>query len=1798
MPKRSKRVLSFICCMILFAFLIPVPAVLADETEIGIAEADGAPTDMFAEADGAPTDMFAEADGAPTDMFAEADGAPTDMFAEADGAPTAMFGTPQLGSDDPLWDLTGEYPINRSTVPDDPKPHATGTVRILWDYDYIYARVVVEDSDVYEGPGADHTYDSIEFFVGPGSSGSNQWRVSATGVFSGQSHVGRAAWTQLTDTGYIVEMRIPKRDLILEPGKFTFEVNINNSTSKGGDRYEVVSAFGTPDSGYGGDASFRDSIELIPAAVEDTRHSVIIQAETGGKIEPNAPGNVLRVEHGASLTFKVTPDKGKIVDFVTVDDQPVIVGPDNTFTLTDIDANRRIHVAFMDDPDAEELPFMVWNDNFARGEYTTAVIIDLGEGREALGSGLGPELFTVSARNTTLTGDTVVFEGTRNIARVYANDEPKVRGYLGKVSNSPDYREGLDSGRYIVVELEFYTEAGGSTTLDGSSNSTLQNYNIILNGEIRLANGDSIHNAVFRQTDVVNPILDKFTTHTYETLHYALYIHRDESGDEARGLPLFIYTHGMSRGGTQAQIDQKASMRSANGSVALMKKIEENPGKYASHILNISYNDISTPETEHVKTVIDGLVEDGLVDPDRIYVAGFSWGGAYTNTLINDYPGFFAAAATLSPVFGSPGASADERHKDLAYWMFINQHNQGIYQTTLENFITIDLPAMTRARASHFESNEALTWPYNQYDQPSQRPDPKSSPPMQDYIAHEVEAAVLYNPITMDNPFTGKPWSIAPVAQSPGLPEWNDDYTDLFDWMFSQSRKGEIYYGPTAMYGTPELGADDPLWSKTEAYPINRSTVPDDPRPHATGTVRILWDENFIYARVEVQDSNLYRGAGGDHTYDSVEFFVGPGSSGSNQWRVSATGVLSGQAHTDRAAWTQITDTGYIVEIRVPKRDLTLRPGKFTFEVNINNSTEKGGDRYEVVSAFGTPDSGFGSDAAFRNSITLIPAAEPDPRLSLNIQAGMGGRVFPTAPGNVMRVVPGTVLTFTVIPDYGKIVDTVTVNGEEVTVKDDLTFTLTDIRADQTIRVTFKDDPAAEPLPFIVWNDNFARGEYTTALIIDLGEGRKADGSELHPGLFKVAARNTTLSGDTVVFEGARNITRVYANDEPKVRGYLGQVSHSPDYREGLDSGRYIVIELEFYTEVGGNTTLDGSNSTLQNYYIVQEDPIVLTEGDPIGYAVFKQTGVVNPILDKFTTHNYESLNYALYLHKDANGNVVRGLPLYVYTHGFSRGGTQAHIDQKASMKSANGSVALMKRMEENPGKYASHILNISYSGADAPRIEDVKKVIDDLIADGWADPDRIYVAGFSLGGFYTNNLVNTYPGFFAAAAPMGVAAGWPTADENKDLAYWIFVNAYDTRVGASNLDNFANDIAKLNNARASRFESNEALTWPYNQYDQPSQRPNPDSNPPLLDYIAHEVEAAVLYNRITMDNPFTGKTWSMAPIMQSPNLPAWNNDYTDVFDWMFSQRRPGAPFIPIVINPGGGDGGPGGEENTETGSSEPPYTLVTPEDRPAVTDEDGNTTLPGGGEIETRGGSRIQVPAGTTIDADGKVVIGSGGATVILDNGISLNIREGAELVLDEDAALGFTATSSLPFRDVSENAWFADYVNAAYTFGLFDGTSSASFSPQAPMTRAMFVQVLANLENVDRSGYTNTRFRDVADGKWYTAAIGWAVESGIVSGVSADRFDPDAPITREQMIVILFKYLQYKGVGIPQSQVPSFADAGEISSWALDAVRALQGIGIVTGKGDGLFDPKGTATRAEAAAVFVRLIEYLARL
>ena len=157
----------------------------------------------------------------------------------------------------------------------------------------------------------------------------------------------------------------------------------------------------------------------------------------------------------------------------------------------------------------------------------------------------------------------------------------------------------------------------------------------------------------------------------------------------------------------------------------------------------------------------------------------------------------------------------------------------------------------------------------------------------------------------------------------------------------------------------------------------------------------------------------------------------------------------------------------------------------------------------------------------------------------------------------------------------------------------------------------------------------------------------------------------------------------------------------------------------------------------------------------------------------------------------------------------------------------------------------------------------------------------------------------------------------------------------------------------------------------------------------------------------------------------------------------------------------------------------------------------DGTVTVGGkGAHVNLPNDNQMHVHEGSKIRGDGTIVIGPDGARVDLNNGLSLNIREATVLAFNDATSLGFLVQSGNPFRDTSMDDWFYSYVNSAYTYNLFNGTTSSSFSPSTEMTRAMFVQVLANLEKIEHADYTSSRFRDVTDGQWYTAAVEWAAE------------------------------------------------------------------------------------------------------
>lgn len=183
-----------------------------------------------------------------------------------------------------------------------------------------------------------------------------------------------------------------------------------------------------------------------------------------------------------------------------------------------------------------------------------------------------------------------------------------------------------------------------------------------------------------------------------------------------------------------------------------------------------------------------------------------------------------------------------------------------------------------------------------------------------------------------------------------------------------------------------------------------------------------------------------------------------------------------------------------------------------------------------------------------------------------------------------------------------------------------------------------------------------------------------------------------------------------------------------------------------------------------------------------------------------------------------------------------------------------------------------------------------------------------------------------------------------------------------------------------------------------------------------------------------------------------------------------------------------------------------------------------------------------------------------------------------------------------SVGFTDIAGH-WAKDAIGYVTENGLFNGTSGVTFSPDAGMTRAMFVTVLGRQANAS-SAAAKSKFTDVAADAYYAGYVAWAAAQGIVTGTDDMHFSPDELVTREQMAAILQRYLDVTGVKLEAgSSQTSFADSSAISSYAADAVGKMQAYGLINGKENNRFDPQGTATRAEVATILQRFAQKIAK-
>ena len=186
--------------------------------------------------------------------------------------------------------------------------------------------------------------------------------------------------------------------------------------------------------------------------------------------------------------------------------------------------------------------------------------------------------------------------------------------------------------------------------------------------------------------------------------------------------------------------------------------------------------------------------------------------------------------------------------------------------------------------------------------------------------------------------------------------------------------------------------------------------------------------------------------------------------------------------------------------------------------------------------------------------------------------------------------------------------------------------------------------------------------------------------------------------------------------------------------------------------------------------------------------------------------------------------------------------------------------------------------------------------------------------------------------------------------------------------------------------------------------------------------------------------------------------------------------------------------------------------------------------------------------------------------------------------------------------FTDVKGH-WAEQYIKRVVEAGLFSGVSKTTFGPNGTMTRAMFVTVVGRLAKIDASqwklDYGRQIFTDLKAGSYYEPYVCWAALHGVASGTALNQFSPNTAVTREQLACFLANYLTNEGCALQSANSceVNYSDWDRVSSWAKDSVAYLTNAGILNGMSDGssgtAFFPKQTATRAECAAVFCRVLD-----
>lgn len=184
-------------------------------------------------------------------------------------------------------------------------------------------------------------------------------------------------------------------------------------------------------------------------------------------------------------------------------------------------------------------------------------------------------------------------------------------------------------------------------------------------------------------------------------------------------------------------------------------------------------------------------------------------------------------------------------------------------------------------------------------------------------------------------------------------------------------------------------------------------------------------------------------------------------------------------------------------------------------------------------------------------------------------------------------------------------------------------------------------------------------------------------------------------------------------------------------------------------------------------------------------------------------------------------------------------------------------------------------------------------------------------------------------------------------------------------------------------------------------------------------------------------------------------------------------------------------------------------------------------------------------------------------------------------------------------PFKDVNEKDWYFDAVKLMHLSDIVEGTSTTTFSPKLDSLRVTLVTVLGRMSEINKSEYIGTSYSDIQAGSWYAPFVQWATENNIVEGYGNELFGVDDSLTREQVATLLYRYAkEYQKLTISFQRpnlIEAYLDSDSVSTWSYDAMRWCLETGILSGRGNGILDPKGACTRAELVQFLANFQRYV---